>query len=64
MKLRWLHRSRRITADMVRAYSEKYNISPLTAKSELQKDNTGMILQYRTWYGMWRDIPSVVEHFE
>lgn len=64
MKLRWLQRRRIITANMVKEYSEKYSVSMMTAKQELGSSNTVNVLQYRTWYGRWRDIPHAVEYFE
>jgi hypothetical protein len=64
MKLRWLQRKKRITSVMVIEYSEKYSVSMMTAKRELESSNTGQLLQYRTWYGQWRDIPYTLEYFE
>lgn len=64
MRIRWMQRKRKITADAVKAYSEKWSVSMMTAKQELEKDNTGYTLQYRTWYGKWKEIPAVTEYFE
>ncbi len=64
MKLRWLQRRKHITAAMVKEYSEKYSVSMMQAKRELESSNTGNQLQYRTWDGQWHDIPCVVEYFE
>ena len=64
MKLRWFQRKRKITAEMVKEYSEKCSISPMDAKKELESSNTGFTLQYRTWYGVWCEIPAKVEYFE
>ena len=64
MKLRWIQYKRRITSEMVKAYSREHTISMNQAKQELEKDNTGLILQYRTWYGVWKEIPTVTEYFE
>ena len=64
MKIRWVQRKKRITAEMVKEYAEKYSVSMMTAKHELERDNTGQLLQYCTWFGQWRDIPYVVEYFE
>jgi hypothetical protein len=64
MKIRWMQRKRKLTADVVKAYSEKWSVSMSDAKKELEKDNTGYTLQYRTWYGKWKEIPAVTEYFE
>lgn len=65
MKLRWLQRKRKITADMVREYSSKYSLSMMTAKIELEKDNTEMVLQYYDGNNeIWLDVDHVVEYFE
>lgn len=64
MKIRWMQRKRKITVEMVKAYCEKYAVSMATAKHELEKDNTGYTLQYKTWYGQWKEIPAVTEYFE
>ena len=62
MKLRWFAIKKIITADMVREYAEKHSISMMTAKQELGKSNTDIILQYRTWYGKWVNVPHVTEY--
>ena len=49
---------------MVKEYSRKHTISMNQAKQELEKDNTGYTLQYKTWYGQWKEIPAVTEYFE
>lgn len=64
MKIRWKQRKKIITADMVKEYSEKYAVSMMTAKQELESSNTGFILQQRTWYGRWYDVPNITEYFE
>lgn len=65
MKLRWLESKRKITVDMVKEYSEKYSVSMMTAKHELQKDNTSMTLQYFDDNNeIWLDVDYVVEYFE
>ena len=64
MKLRWLQCRKIITTEMVKEYAEKYSVSMMTAKEELGRSNTGQILQYRTWYGAWRNVPHVVEYFK
>jgi hypothetical protein len=64
MKIRWMQRKRKITVEMVKEYSRKHTISMNQAKQELEKDNTGYTLQYRTWYGKWKEIPAVTEYFE
>lgn len=64
MKIRWMQRKRKINTDMVKAYSREHTISMKDAQRELEKDNTGYTLQYQTWYGKWKEIPSVTEYFE
>jgi hypothetical protein len=65
MKLRWLESRRKLTADMVKEYSEKHSVSMMTAKHELQRDNTSMVLQYYDDDNeIWFDIDHVVEYFE
>lgn len=64
MKLRWLQCRKIITTEMVKEYAEKYSVSMMTAKEELGRSNTGQILQYRTWYGRWRNVPHIVEYFK
>lgn len=64
MKIRWLQRKRKLTISMITEYSIKHSISMKRAKEELEKDNTGYTLQYRTWYGKWKEIPAVTEYFE
>ena len=65
MKLRWLERKRKITADMVREYSAKYSLSMMTAKLQLEKDNTESVLQYYdNDHEIWLDVDHVVEYFE
>jgi hypothetical protein len=64
MKIRWMQRKRKITTEMVKAYSREHTISMNQAKQELEKDNTGYTLQYQTWYGQWKEIPAVTEYFE
>ncbi len=64
MKLRWLVTRRKLTADMVREYSEKYSVSMMTAKHELEKDNTSKTLQYYNENGIWLDVDYEVEYFE
>ena len=64
MKIRWTQYKRQVSAEMVKAYSREHTISMKQAKEVLEKDNTGMILQYRTWYGVWKDIPTVIHYFK
>ena len=64
MKIRWVQRRKKITAVIVKEYAEKYAVNMMTAKHELERDNTESMLQYRTWYGQWRDVPHFVEYFE
>jgi hypothetical protein len=49
---------------MVKEYAEKHSVSLMQAKEELGRNDTGQILQYRTWYGAWRNVPHVVEYFK
>lgn len=64
MKLRWHQRRKIITAAMVTEYAEKYSIAKSKAKQELESSNTALVLQYRTWYGAWREVPYVTEYLE
>jgi hypothetical protein len=49
---------------MVKEYAEKNSVGLMQAKEELGRSSTGQILQYRTWYGSWRNVPHVVEYFK
>jgi hypothetical protein len=49
---------------MVREYSEKYSVSMMTAKRELESSNTTKTLQYYDENGIWLDVDYVVEYFE
>ena len=64
MKLRWLRCRKIITSDMVKDYAEKNSVSLMQAKKELASDDTNEILQYRTWYGTWRNVEHIVEYFK
>ncbi len=64
MKLRWLVSKRKLTADMVREYSEKYSVSMMTAKRELESSNTTKTLQYYDENDIWIDVDYEVEYFE
>lgn len=64
MRIRWMIRKRIVTADKVKEYADKHQVSASTAKAELERDNTGQVLQYRTWYGRWRDVPYKMEYFQ
>ena len=64
MKLRWHQRRKIITAAMVKDYADKYGISLMKAKEELGSSNTALVLQYRTWYGRWQDVPHITEYYE
>ena len=64
MKLRWQQRRRIITAEMVKEYSRKYTVPMSIAQKELGNSNVANVLQYRTWYGKWRDVPHIVEYYE
>ena len=63
-QFRWFVRRRRITTAMVTEYRDKYSVSMMTAKKELESSNAGQVLQYRTWFSKWHDIPYIVEYFE
>ena len=64
MKLRWLVRRRKITVDMINEYREKYSVSMITAKQELEQENTARTLQYSDNNEIWLDVDYVVEYFE
>ena len=69
MKLRWLTRQRRITADQVRAYSDKWDLPMMQAKNELELDSTITVLQVWQPYdtfgnGTWQDIPTELEYYD
>lgn len=64
MRLRWIQRRRKITVASVRKYAEKYGLSFLDAKKSLSNYDTRPTLQYRTWYGVWRDVEFITEYFE
>ena len=64
MELRWLQCRKIITSQMVKEYAEKNSVSLMQAKVALACDDTRRILQYRTWYGSWRNIEIVVEYFK
>jgi hypothetical protein len=49
---------------MVKGYAEKNSVSLMQAKKELASDDTNEILQYRTWYGTWRNVEHIVEYFK
>ena len=65
MELRLLTRKKRITADMVRLYASEHDISPMTAKRELEGLTSHNQLQYReSSLSPWQDIPSIIEYYE
>lgn len=65
MNLRWKETRRKLTVDMVKEYSEKWSVNMMTAKHELEKNNTKMILQYYDDdHDIWIDVDHVVEYFE
>ena len=64
MELRWLQCRKIITSEMVKEYAEKNSVSLMNAKAALASDDTNSILQYRTWYGRWRNVEHVVEYFK
>lgn len=69
MKLRWLTRQRRITAEQVRAYQEKWDLPLSQAKRELEQGSTTTVLQVWKTYdtfgnGAWQDIPQELEYYD
>ena len=64
MKLRWLQCRKIITSEMVKEYADKNSVSVMQAKKELGSHNTVEMLQYRTWYGSWRNVDHIVEYLK
>lgn len=64
MELRWLQCRKIITSEMVKEYAEENSVGMMQAKKELGSQDTDKILQYRTWYGSWRNVENVVEYFK
>lgn len=64
MKLRWLQCRKIITSEMVKEYAEKNSVGLMQAKKELGSSDTVQVLQYRTWYGQWRNVPHIVEYLK
>jgi hypothetical protein len=49
---------------MINEYREKYSVSMITAKQELEQENTARTLQYSDNNEIWLDVDYVVEYFE
>jgi len=69
IKLRWLTRQRRITAEQVRSYQEKWDLPLSQAKRELEQSSTTTVLQVWETYdtfgnGTWQDIPQELEYYD
>lgn len=67
MKLRWLTTKKRITAEQVREYANKWQIPLMLAKAELESNGSSHRLQYWEAYdpfgnGTWKEIPTEVEY--
>lgn len=58
MKLRWVVERRTITAEQVRAYSEKYDVPMMQAKKELTKESKPVLQYYDN--GTWQNVPIEV----
>lgn len=58
MKLRWVVERRTITAEQVRAYSEKYDVAMMQAKKELTKESKPVLQYYDN--GIWQNVPIEV----
>lgn len=67
MKLRWLITKKHTTAEQVREYAAKWQISLMQAKAELEADSTHQRLQYWETFdpfgnGTWKEIHTEVEY--
>lgn len=67
-KLRWLTRKRRITAEQVNAYQEKWDLSKSQALRELAQDGQTTVLQYQTQDALdntvWLDVEQTTEYYD
>ena len=58
MKLRWAIKRRTVTAEQVRAYSEKYDVPMMQAKRELVGESKPVLQYYDN--DAWHDVPLEV----
>ena len=66
LKLRFLIRKNHLTAEKVREYADRANLTLMQAKRELAYE-TKPVLQYwfeDDWNAHWVDIPTVVEYID
>ena len=60
-KFRWVIKRRTVTAEQVRAYSQKYDVPMMQAKKELVDESEPILQQFVTYdpfgNGKWEDIP-------